>query len=106
MAIETDTRVQVIQVESDGVHVDFETPAGKREATVERVLMAVGVSAQSAGLGLEALGVRMRDGAIEVDERQQTSVEGIWAIGDVAGPPQLAHVASAEGHSSRRVYGR
>ena len=97
VAIETDTRVQGVQVESDGVHVDFETPAGKREATVERVLMAVGVSAQSAGLGLEALGVRMRDGAIEVDERQQTSVEGIWAIGDVAGPPQLAHVASAEG---------
>lgn len=97
VAIETDARVQGVQVESDGVHVDFETPAGKTEATVERVLMAVGVSAQSAGLGLEALGVRMRAGAIEVDERQQTSVEGIWAIGDVAGPPQLAHVASAEG---------
>ena len=97
VAVETDARVQGVEVLSDGVQVGYETGGGKRDVTVERVLMAVGVSAQSEGLGLEALGVRMRDGAIEVDERQQTSVEGIWAIGDVAGPPQLAHVASAEG---------
>ena len=97
VAVETDARVRGVEVLSDGVQVGYEMGGGKREVTVERVLMAVGVSGQSGGLGLEALGVRMRDGAIEIDERQQTSVEGIWAIGDVAGPPQLAHVASAEG---------
>ena len=59
--------------------------------------MAGGVEGLSEGIGLEALGVRKNKDLIEVNERQQTSVNGIWAIGDVAGAPQLAHAAVAEG---------
>jgi dihydrolipoamide dehydrogenase len=59
--------------------------------------MAVGVSGNSEALGLEALGLRVKAGLIEVDVRMQTNIPGIWAIGDVAGPPQLAHMAANEG---------
>ncbi len=59
--------------------------------------MAVGVEGLSEGIGLEALGVRKNNDLMEVNEKQQTSVNGIWAIGDVAGAPQLAHAAVAEG---------
>ncbi|MFH1570722.1 MAG: dihydrolipoyl dehydrogenase [Gemmatimonadota bacterium] len=66
------------------------------EVEAERALVAVGVVGNTAGLGLEALGVRTRHGAVEVDERFQTSAPGIWAVGDLVGPPQLAHAAAAE----------
>ena len=61
------------------------------------MLVATGVEGNIEGLGLEALGIRTRDGAIVVDERMQTSAKGIYAIGDVAGPPLLAHAAAQEG---------
>ena len=61
------------------------------------MLVATGVQGNIEGLGLEALGIRTRDGAIVVDERMQTSAKGIYAIGDVAGPPLLAHAATQEG---------
>lgn len=76
----------------------------------ERVLVAVGVTANIEDLGLGAVGVRVRDGVVEVDERFETSASGVYAVGDVIGPPQLAHAASAEavaavelmaGHRSR-----
>lgn len=93
------TEARVVSVEADGtrVAVRYNIAGQEHTASVDRVLMAVGVQSQSAGLGLEALGVRTRDGMIEVNAQQQTSVRGIWAIGDVAGPPQLAHMAAAEG---------
>src|SRR5437588_2220852 len=81
--------------------------AGKRDVTVtledgeiraERLLVAVGGGANTAGIGLEAAGVRVdRRGFIEVDEWMRTSAEGVWAIGDVAGGYQLAHAAAHEG---------
>ncbi len=95
--IATGAHIADVKRSAKGVKVHYAVGEKEETLVVERVLMAVGVGAQSAGLGLEALGVRMRNGAIEVDGRQRTSVEGVWAIGDVAGPPQLAHVASAEG---------
>ena len=68
-----------------------------REVSVDVVLMAVGVAGNTEGLGLEANGVRTRRGQIEVDGRMETNVKGIYAVGDVVGPPQLAHAAAAEG---------
>ncbi len=97
ICIATGAHIADVQRSAKGVKVRYRLGEKEEVLAVERVLMAVGVSAQSAGLGLEALGVRTRNSAIEVDGCQRTSVEGIWAIGDVAGPPQLAHVASAEG---------
>ncbi|MCF8482101.1 MAG: dihydrolipoyl dehydrogenase [Rhodospirillum sp.] len=63
----------------------------------ERVLSAVGVVANTAGLGLEALGVAMDRGALVTDGVGRTNVPGLHAIGDVAGPPMLAHKAEHDG---------
>jgi len=63
----------------------------------ERVLMAVGRGANTKGLGLEALGVAMDRGFVKVTPHLESSIPGLYAIGDVAGPPLLAHKASAEG---------
>ena len=74
------------------------TPDGPVERTGEVVLMAVGVQGNSEGIGLEELGVMVNKGFVVVDpDSYCTDVEGIYAIGDVIGPPLLAHVASAEG---------
>jgi dihydrolipoamide dehydrogenase len=60
-------------------------------------LNATGVQANVEGIGLERLGVQLERGFIKVDQYLRTNVPGIYAIGDVAGPPWLAHKASAEG---------
>jgi len=63
----------------------------------DAAILSVGVSGNVEGLGLEAIGVEVDRGFISVDEYQQTSVDGVYAIGDVAGVPCLAHKASHEG---------
>jgi dihydrolipoamide dehydrogenase len=70
----------------------------KKELTFEKVLVAAGRAPVIDGLGLEALGVKLTDrGFIKIDDQMRTSVEGIYAIGDVAGPPMLAHKGEREG---------
>ena len=70
----------------------------KKEITVEKVLVATGRAPNVEGLGLEAMGVELTDrGFIKIDDQMRTSAEGIYAIGDVAGPPMLAHKGSREG---------
>ena len=64
------------------------------------VLMAVGVQGNVEQLGLEALGVEVERGAITVDEYGRTGEPGLYAVGDVTGPPHLAHAASAAAHVS------
>jgi dihydrolipoamide dehydrogenase len=90
-------KVHAVKPGRDGVAVEIEHDgqAARLEAMV--VLMAVGRGAQTQGLGLEALGVAMDRGFVKVSPRMETSVAGLYAIGDVAGPPLLAHKASAEG---------
>ncbi len=73
------------------------TKEGRREITADIALMAVGVQGNVEEIGLENLGVKVDRSWIQVDDFGRTSVEGIYAIGDVAGPPWLAHVASREG---------
>lgn len=63
----------------------------------EKLLVAVGRRPRTAGLGLETLGLAMDRGFVKVDERRQTSVPGVYAIGDCSGPPLLAHKAMKEG---------
>src|SRR5262245_58041084 len=70
---------------------------GTQSLTVERVISAVGVVGNTENLGLEKLGVKIERGAIVVDEFNRTNIPGIYAIGDVAGPPLLAHKAEHEG---------
>src|SRR5207244_9742547 len=72
-----------------------ETDGGKLE--VEQVLMAVGRAAKVTGLGLETVGVQLERGFVKVSPHMETSVKGLYAIGDMAGAPLLAHKAMAEG---------
>lgn len=84
----------------DGLHVTLRAvERGKEEeVVVDKVLVAVGRRPRSQGLGLEDLGVRRDEkGFIQVNRRMETSLPGLYAIGDVAGPPLLAHKAMREG---------
>jgi dihydrolipoamide dehydrogenase len=78
---------------------------GKEQAVpCDKVLVAVGFRPNSEGLGLEKVGVRIGPkGFVEVNDRMQTSVPSIYCIGDVAGPPLLAHKASKEGEIAAEV---
>jgi dihydrolipoamide dehydrogenase len=80
------------------------TPSGARVGIgsgttleAERVLVATGRSLNSRGIGLEAVGVKTERGAVLVNERMETSVPGVYAVGDVTGISLLAHVASMQG---------
>jgi dihydrolipoamide dehydrogenase len=80
------------------VKLSIKTAKGATERVeFERVLVAVGRAAVLDDLGLEEAGVKVEKGFIAVDEKLRTSVEGVYAIGDCAGPPLLAHKASHEG---------
>ena len=90
-------KVAALKKGNETVTATIESKAGREEITVERVLAAVGVVANVEDIGLETAGVKVENGVIAVDEWQRTSAEGIYAIGDVAGAPMLAHKASHEG---------
>jgi len=91
-------KVSLVSRTETGVKVNLDTPEGPRDIEGDLTLVAVGVQANTDGIGLESVGVQTERGWITVDKTTyQTSVPGIYAIGDVIGPPWLAHVASAEG---------
>jgi dihydrolipoamide dehydrogenase len=93
----TDTKVAKLEKKPDGVTAILEGKGGTQTLNVERVISAVGVVGNIENLGLEKVGVKTERGAIVVDALNRTSVPGIYAIGDVAGPPLLAHKAEHEG---------
>ena len=93
----TGSRVGAVHKAKDGATVPVETPAGGVELRAERVLSAVGITGNVEDLGLEDAGVRTDKGHIVIDQWGGTGVTGLHAIGDVAGPPWLAHKASHEG---------
>src|SRR5437867_1107997 len=82
---------------SEEVTVSVSTADGKKQFKGEAALMAIGIQGNVENLGLEDLGIKVEKSWIGVDDFSRTNVEGIYAIGDVAGPPWLAHVASREG---------
>jgi len=90
VAVHVGTAVEALELTDDGVRATF----GENEQLFEKVLVAVGRVPNSSGLELEAVGVVVENGAIKVDSRMQTSTPNIYAIGDVTGGIQLAHVAS------------
>jgi len=96
--IEIITGARVEEVTSGKeVAVSVASGEGKKKMTAEVALMAVGVQGNIENLGLEAAGVKTEKGWIVADDYSRTSVPGVYAVGDVAGPPWLAHVASREG---------
>jgi dihydrolipoamide dehydrogenase len=92
-----DSRVDNAGLMSDGIRLQVQTPDGERAIESAKVLVAIGVQGNIEQLGLETAGVHSERGFIPVDAQCRTNVQGIYAIGDVNGPPCLAHVASAEG---------
>jgi dihydrolipoamide dehydrogenase len=98
MRIETNARVEALRGEGDRVRATLVKADGAREEiVVDRAILAIGITGNVENLGLEAAGVETERGHITVDEWCRTSVDGIYAIGDVVGPPWLAHKASHEG---------
>ena len=93
ITIKTGVKVSSVKPLAGGVVI--ETDGGRFEA--QQVLMAVGRAARTKGVGLEALGVAMERGFVKVSPTMETSVKGVYAIGDMAGAPLLAHKAMAEG---------
>jgi dihydrolipoamide dehydrogenase len=96
--IMTGAKVTKLDKAGDGVTATIDDGKGGTQSLgVERVISAVGVVGNIENLGLEKLGVKTERGAIVVDGYGRTNVSGIYAIGDVAGPPLLAHKAEHEG---------
>jgi dihydrolipoamide dehydrogenase len=94
----TGAKVTKLDKKADSVTATIEDGKGKTEQiTVDRVISAVGVVGNIEGFGLEKLGVKTDRGCIVIDGYGKTNVPGIYAIGDVAGPPMLAHKAEHEG---------
>ncbi len=93
----TGAQVDEVHVRKGKANVQVSADGGQEELAADRVLMGIGVTANSDGLGLAELGVATENGFIQIDDRMETSVAGIHAIGDVTGKLLLAHVASAQG---------
>jgi dihydrolipoamide dehydrogenase len=98
MKLKTGTTVENLEKGKDGVTATLKSKDGKTETvTAARVILAVGIVGNVENLGLEAVGVKVDRTHVVIDEWGATGVPGIWAIGDLAGAPWLAHKAMHEG---------
>jgi dihydrolipoamide dehydrogenase len=98
IAIHTDSRLASLARSGDGVVAEIQFGSGEHaRVAAERVILAVGITGNVEDLGLEHTAVRVERGEIRVDEWGRTDEPGVYAIGDVAGPPHLAHKANHEG---------
>ena len=93
----TGSAVQGVSVNGSRATVSVSTQNETMEIEADKVLVAVGVQGNVEGLGLESLGVETDRGFITIGDTMETSVSGVYAIGDVTGKMLLAHVASAQG---------
>jgi dihydrolipoamide dehydrogenase len=97
VTVRTKTAFRSVAANDGGVAVTVEGEKGEEELRGDQMLLAVGRKAIVEDLGLEAQGVALQGGFVQVRADYRTSAEGIWAIGDVIGSPLLAHKASEEG---------
>jgi dihydrolipoamide dehydrogenase len=87
-----------VKVGKNSVSMTIDAGGKKHDLTVEKVLVAAGRAPNVEDIGLKEQGVQLTDrGFVRINERMETSANGIYAIGDVAGPPMLAHKGSREG---------
>ena len=94
----TGHKVESVEATKTGVKVKVSAEGKETVLEADQALVAIGFRPNSKGLGLEEVGVKISErGFVEVDEKMQTNVPGIWAIGDVTGKLMLAHVGSAMG---------
>jgi len=105
--IHTATKVEKAETKGNSVIVTIEKNGKKEELKADKVLSAIGVQGNVEGIGLEDIGVEIERNNIKVNKKTyKTNVGGIYAIGDVIGPPWLAHVASHEGiHCVEKIHG-
>jgi len=92
--VHTEASVEKVEVLEGGVKTRL---TDGREFVTEKVMVSIGRGFNTSGLGLERLGIKTEKGRIVVNERMETNVEGVYAVGDVTGGMLLAHVASSEG---------
>ncbi|HEX5446390.1 MAG TPA: dihydrolipoyl dehydrogenase [Pirellulales bacterium] len=98
------TKVKSMADRGDSIAVTFEGAEGERTETYSRVLVSVGRKPNSSGIGLEKTEVKLdARGFVQIDHQQRTADPRIFAIGDVAGEPMLAHKASHEGKVAAEV---
>jgi dihydrolipoamide dehydrogenase len=92
--------IKVSKIEGMKTKAKVSVIKNKSEEIIEsdKVLLAVGVTGNIEDIGLESLGIETKSGSIKTDQFNKTNIDNIYAIGDVSGPPWLAHVASAQGH--------
>ncbi len=91
-------KVESVEAAKTGVKVKVSAEGKETTLEADQALVAIGFRPNSNGLGLEEVGVKVSDrGFVEINEKMQTTVAGIWAIGDVTGKLMLAHVGSAMG---------
>ena len=95
--IMTGVKVTKLDKSAENVKATIETPKGNKVLTVDNVMMAVGIVANTEGIGLENTKVKLDRGHIVTNEWLEIAEKGVYAIGDVAGAPWLAHKASHEG---------
>ena len=93
----TGAMVKDLTATETGIQVNFETKGKLQSVTGEKVLCAIGRSPYTAGLFAEGMAPKMDRRRIKVNEKFETSLPGVYAIGDVSSPVQLAHVATAQG---------
>lgn len=95
----TSAKISDVKVAPDSVTMTIEAAGQKQTLTVDKVLVAAGRAPNVEEIGLEALGVQKTErGFVKINERFETSVKGLYAVGDVAGNQMLAHKGSREGH--------
>ena len=97
MKIYTDSAVQKVEDTDAGAKVTVKCPDGEKVFEAEKVLLAVGRGPETAGLGLETTGIQVEKGFIQTNEKMETCVAGVYAIGDCTCSLMLAHGAMAMG---------
>jgi len=97
ITVKTGTKVEKVETGKDGVTLIVSKGDKSETLKAEKALIAIGVAPNSEDMGLEEVGVKTEKGYIQINERMETSVPGIYALGDVTGKLALAHVASAQG---------
>jgi len=102
ISILTQAKVEKIKKDGKNKKVIFSTPEGKKEIMASEVAQTVGRRPHYAGLNIEKIGLKTEMGRIKVNERMETNIPHIYAVGDVIGGIMLAHVAMVEGECAAR----
>jgi len=95
--IHTSTTVETIKKTKDGVTVTYKKNGKEETVSADKALIAIGIQGNVEDLGLEEAGITIEKSFVPVNQWYETNVKGVYAIGDITGPPLLAHVASHEG---------